>query len=214
MKIHDVTLTISDSIVTFPGDPGVEITRAHSIGKEHDSNLSKVDMGAHTGTHVDAPVHFIKGGAGAETLDLNILVGPAVVIDATKEDVISAATLEKLDIPEGVERVLFRTRNSELWKTQPHKFSEDFVGITGDGAEWLIKKGVKLVGIDYLSIAPYHHAAPTHRALLSVGAIPIEGLDLSAISPGRYFMACLPLKLKGSDGAPARVILIENFDGV
>jgi len=210
MKIHDITLTISNSLVTYPGDPGIEITRVHTI-KNSNSNLTKLDMGAHTGTHVDAPVHFIEGGSGADVLDLGILIGPAIVIDATKEERISAKSLENFEIDDGAERVLFRTRNSEIWKSTPDKFFPTFVGIPKDGAEWLVEKDVKLVGIDYLSIAPFHEAEPTHKVLLEAGIIPIEGLDLSGIAPGSYFLVCLPLKIKGSDGAPARVILLQDF---
>ncbi len=211
MKIHDITLTISDSLVTYPGDPGIQITRVHTIGKDSSSNLTKLDMGAHTGTHVDAPVHFIEGGSGSDTLNLGILIGEAIVIDATNEERISAKSLEDFGIHDGAERILFRTRNSEIWKSTPDKFSPDFVGITQDGAEWLVKKNVKLVGIDYLSIAPFHQAAPTHKVLLEAGIVPIEGLDLSRIAPGPYFLICLPLKIKGSDGAPARAVLLQDF---
>jgi arylformamidase len=211
MTIHDITLTISNSLVTYPGDPGIQITRVHGIGKDHSSNLTKLDMGAHTGTHVDAPVHFIDGAPASETLDLNILIGPAVVINATKEDSISAKSLGNLNIPEGSERVLFRTRNSAFWKSKPGEFVSDFVAITKDGAEWLVERGIKLVGIDYLSIGPFHQGTPTHKVLLEAGVIPIEGLDLSEIAPGSYFLICLPLKIEGSDGAPSRAVLLEDF---
>ena len=211
MKIHDITLTISNSLVTYPGDPGIQITRVHSIGKDSSSNLTKLDMGAHTGTHVDAPVHFIEGAPASETLDLNILIGPAIVVDATKEESISSTSLDNLHIPEGTERVLFRTRNSENWKAKSHQFAPGFVAITKDGAEWLVKKGIRLVGIDYLSVGPFHQGAPTHTVLLEAGVIPVEGLDLSAIAPGVYFLVCLPLKIKGSDGAPSRAVLLEDF---
>ena len=211
MRIHDISLTISNSLVTYPGDPGIQITLVHGIGKDHSSNLTKLDMGAHTGTHVDAPVHFIDGAPASETLDLRILIGPAVVIDATKEDNISGKSLGDLNIPEGSERVLFRTRNSEIWKSKPGEFAPDFVAITEDGAEWLVERGIRLVGIDYLSIGPFHQGAPTHKVLLEAGVIPIEGLDLSRIAPGSYFLICLPLKIEGSDGAPSRVVLLEDF---
>ena len=212
MRIHDISLTISNTLTTYPGDADTEITRVHAIGKGSSSNLTKLSMGAHTGTHVDAPVHFIEGASGVETLDLRILIGPAVVVDATNEQDISAESLENLKIPEGTQRVLFRTRNSEIWQSMPDKFFPDFVAITRDGAEWLVEKGIKLVGIDYLSVAPFGRAEPTHRVLLRGGIIPIEGLDLSGISPGSYFLVCLPLKIKGSDGAPSRVVLLEDFD--
>ncbi len=211
MKIHDITLTISNSLPVYPGDPGIQITRVHEIGKNSSSNLSKLDMGAHTGTHVDAPIHFIRGAPGAETLDLQTLVGPALVIDATEDDQISAENLKKLTIPDATSRILFKTRNSEKWEKKSKEFFPDFVAITGDGAEWLVKKKIKLVGIDYLSIGPFHKGEATHKALLGSGIIPIEGLNLSGIAPGPYFLICLPLKIKGSDGAPARVILVEGF---
>ncbi len=211
MKIHDVTLTISSLLPIYPGNPDVRITRVHTIGKDHHSNLTKIEMGTHTGTHVDAPVHFIEGAAGTEALDISALIGPAAVIDATHEDIISAECLERLNIPEGIERILFRTRNSAMWKSSPHDFVPEFVGISADGAEWLVNKGIKVVGIDYLSIAPFKKAAPTHNTLLAASVIPIEGLDLSTVDAGMYFLICLPLKIEGSDGSPARVVLIEDF---
>jgi arylformamidase len=165
-------------------------------------------MGAHTGTHVDAPCHFILGGTGVDTLDLNVLVGPALVVEALGAAVVTAETLAGLPIPAGSERVLLRTRNSDLWARGAREFAEDFIGVSEDGARWLIEHGVRLVGVDYLSVAPFGQSAPTHQALLHAGVVVVEGLDLSGIAPGVYHLVCLPLKIVDGDGAPARAILI------
>jgi arylformamidase len=123
-------------------------------------------------------------------------------------DTITASVLERSQIPPRTRRVLFKTRNSTYWKNQENQFQTDFVGLSADGADYLIRRGVKLVGVDYLSVAPFHNSRPTHEILLSAGVVILEGLDLSGVSQGRYTMYCLPLKLAGSDGAPARAILI------
>ena len=210
MHIHDISLPISESLVVWPGDPPVRITQPLYLDRGDEATVSHLDLGAHTGTHVDAPAHFIPGGSGVDSLDLNVLVGPALVVHALEVDALSADVLATLPIPPGTERVLFRTRNSALWTRDEHEFQEDFVAITDDGARWLIERGVQLVGVDYLSVAPFDDVTPTHRALLHAGIVPLEGLNLSSIEPGVYQLVCLPLKVMGSDGAPARTILIEQ----
>jgi arylformamidase len=167
-------------------------------------------MGAHVGTHVDAPAHFVRGGIGVDDLDLDLLVGPAWVVHAPQVDALSAEVLEGLAIPPGTERLLFRTRNSAWWGRGGDRFQENYVGVTDDGARWLIDRGVRLVGVDYLSVAPYDELVPPHRTLLGAGLIVVEGLDLRGIAPGQYQFVCLPLKVTGGDGAPARAILIEE----
>jgi len=210
MQIHDISLPISESLVVWPGDPPVRITQPLHLDRGDEATVSHLDMGAHTGTHVDAPAHFVPGGSGIDALDLNALVGPALVVHALEADALSADVLATLPIPSGTERVLFRTRNSELWARGERAFQEGFVAITEDGACWLIERGVRLVGVDYLSVAPFDDVTPTHRALLQAGIVPLEGLNLSGIEPGVYQLVCLPLKIVGSDGAPARTILIEQ----
>jgi arylformamidase len=159
---------------------------------------------------VDAPHHFLNDHRTVESLALDILVGPAQVVLISQDvKVVSAEVLDKAALPAGIERLLLKTSNSRLWERGENTFFSDFVGISADGADWLVRYGVKLVGIDYLSVAPYHQSIPTHVALLSAGIIIVEGLDLSAIDPGSYSLYCLPLKLVGSDGAPARVILAK-----
>lgn len=209
-RIYDISLPISESLVVWPGDPPVRITQSSHLDRGDVATVSRLDMGAHAGTHVDAPVHFIHGGAGAEALDLHVLVGPALVVHALEADALSAAVLEGLSIPPGTERVLFRTRSSDRWAQGDQQFDEDYVAIAEDGAMWLVERGVRLVGVDYLSVAPFPEQVATHRILLGAGVIAVEGLDLSEISPGTYQLVCLPLKLVGGDGAPARAILIDG----
>ena len=147
-----------------------------------------------------------------DTLRLDVLVGPALVVQALEADALSADVLEGLTIPPGAERVLFRTRNSDRWARGEREFYENFVAITEDGARWLVERGVRLVGVDYLSVAPFDESVPTHQILLRAGVIAVEGLNLSGIAPGVYQLVCLPLKIAGSDGAPARAILIDQND--
>jgi arylformamidase len=210
MPIHDISLPISESLPVWPGDPGVKITQTSHLDKGDAATVTRLDMGAHTGTHVDAPAHFIPGGLGVDALDLDVLVGPALVVHALEADDLSADVLERLAIPPGTMRALFRTRNSDLWERSEQVFRKDFVAITEDGARWLVEHGVQLVGVDYLSVGPFDEPGPTHQILLRAGVVAVEGLNLSSIAPGRYQLVCLPLKILGSDGAPARAILIEE----
>jgi arylformamidase len=212
MQIYDISLPVYSGMIHWPGDPEIHLARVADMDKGDVANVSKIDAGVHTGTHVDAPGHFIAGARGADTLDLQILIGPAWVVQVADEvDGITAAVLEALAIPPGTTRLLFRTRNSAHWAAGDHEaFDTGFVAVQPDGARWLVEHGVHLVGVDYLSVAPFDDGVPTHRILLDAGVIPIEGLNLSAIAPGQYLLVCLPLKLRGADGAPARAILIRD----
>ena len=208
MRTYDITLTISPNLPTWPGDPGVKIERVEKIEDGSNANVSRVDMGVHTGTHVDAPYHFLSDGTTVDKLNLSLLTGRAYVLHLPEINVITAAVLEEAQIPPRTRRVLFKTRNSDLWVDEESDFQTDFVGLTEDGAEYLVRRGVKLVGVDYLSVAPYQKSRPTHERLLEAGVVIVEGLDLSEVSQGRYTLYCLPMKLANSDGAPARAILI------
>jgi arylformamidase len=210
MLIYDISLPISESLVVWPGDPPIRITQPSHLDRGDMATVSRLDIGAHTGTHVDAPVHFFQGGGSVDSFNLDLLVGPARVVHAFEADVLSAGVLEALAIPPGTERVLFRTRNSERWARGEEEFWTDYVGITDDGAQWLIEQGVRLVGIDYLSVAPFDELVAPHRTLLGAGLIVVEGLDLSGVAAGVYRLVCLPLKVVGGDGAPARAILIDE----
>ena len=198
----DVSVTVRPRMPIYPGDPGVAIAPAKSIDHGDVANVSRLELGAHTGTHVDAPRHFLPDGAGASELGLDLFIGPCVVADVTTAPGdIDAAVVDALALPSGYRRVLFKTPNSRLWERD--SFTADFVRMSCDGARALIGRGVRLVGIDYLSIGD----PQVHLALLEHGIGVIEGLDLSLAQGGAYFLACLPLKIAGSDGAPARAVL-------
>ncbi len=202
----DVTLPVAEGIVTFPGDPQYRMSRAAQLSAGDVCNLSRIDCGVHTGTHVDAPLHFLEGGAAVESLPLDALVGPAFVVDAREvTGHIDAATLEALEVPASARRILFRTPNSALWSR--NEFVPDFVALAPDAAAVLADRGALLVGNDYLSVAPFGDPAPTHVALLSAGAVILEGLDLRQVEPGWHDVFCLPMPLVGADGAPARTLL-------
>lgn len=207
MRIYDISVGISPELPVWPGDPPVELARVQAIASGANANASRLGCGVHIGTHVDAPLHFIDGAAGVESLPLKLLTGRAYVVYLPAAKVIDEATLEKAGLPPRTRRVLFRTRNSEIWAREK-AFQKDFVAVDASGARWLVKKGVQLVGVDYLSVAPYGQSKETHRTLLEAGVVVIEGLDLSHVTQGRYSLYCLPLKLMGSDGAPARAILV------
>jgi arylformamidase len=186
----------------YEGNPGVRLERVLSIPQGETANVSNLELGVHTGTHVDAPLHFFEGGAAVEDLPLEPLIGDAVVVDASAAvDAVDAAVVEGCDIPDGATRVLFRTRNRHLWARD--EFTHDFVRLDGGGARALVARGVRLVGIDYLSIGD----AEAHRVLLGAGVVVLEGLDLRDAEPGRYELYCLPLRVVGADGAPARALL-------
>ena len=208
MKIHDITVPTHDRMLVWPGDPGptIEFTRTTAEGQLF--NLTRLAMTAHTGTHVDAPFHMITDGVRLDGVPLDTWVGVADVIDLSGVDRIDAGDLAAAGVPEDSARLLLKTRNSDLWKRGDLQFHRDFVALTEDAARWLVERGIRLVGVDYLSIDAFDtEAFPVHRILLSAGVVAVENLDLSAVVAGRYMMYCLPLRLVGRDGAPARVIL-------
>jgi arylformamidase len=209
MKIYDISLPISELSVVWPGDPAPQFTLLSNLNQGDNSTVTQLTMSAHTGTHVDAPKHFVAGGPGVHKLDLEALVGPSLVVDTGTAKSLTAPVLNALNIPAGTERVLFKTSNSELWAYGEKTFWREFVAITLDGAQWLVRRRIKLVGIDYLSVGPYGNTRPTHQALLAAGIVVLEGLNLNGIKQGAYQLYCLPINIKDGDGAPARAILIR-----
>jgi arylformamidase len=209
MKTYDISLTVFPGMTVWPDDPQVVLERISKLEEGRNSNGSRMAMSVHTGTHVDAPYHFLKDGSTVEKMPLKVLIGRAYVIHLSDDvDLITPKELEDAEIPPRTRRVLIRTRNSKIWQKDLRTFHKDYVGISGEGAEYLVKRGVKLIGVDYLSVAPFKNTRPTHLALLNAGVVIVEGLNLSQVSHGRYNLICLPLKLEGSDGAPARAVLI------
>ena len=209
MQIYDITLSISPDLPVWPGDPRVVLERIGKIEDGDSSNVTRLEMSAHTGTHVDAPYHFLGGNAPTvDELPLKVLTGRAYVVRIPDEvERITQAVLEAVEIPARTRRLLIKTRNSELWKQQEKKFLKEYVALEGEAAQYLVDRGVKLVGVDYLSVAPYDATHTTHQILLQAGIVVVEGLNLSAVTQGRYMLYCLPLKLARADGAPARAIL-------
>ncbi len=208
MRTYDISLTISPDIPTWPGDPKVHLERFLELEKGDPVNAMKMSMSVHSGTHVDAPCHFFKNGSAVDELVMKTLTGRAFVLHLPEADLVTAKVLEQAELPPRTRRVLLKTRNSEYWLKKEKEFHEDYVAVSPDGAQYLVDRGVQLVGVDYLSVAPYLDGGATHRILLESGVVIVEGLDLSGVSDGRYNLYCLPLKIEGSDGAPARAILV------
>ncbi|HSB61052.1 MAG TPA: cyclase family protein [Vicinamibacteria bacterium] len=198
-------MPLSPEVPTYPGDPPFEIRHTHRTADGEAYSATRISLGTHVGTHVDAPSHFLAGGATVDQLNLEILMGKARVAEVTARERIDRADLEALDLRDDI-RVLLKTRMSG----QMHRplVQEDYVYLTVDAAGYLVQAGMKLVGIDYLSVDRFGTMDyPSHHALLEAGVVVLEGLDLSAVEPGEYEMTCLPLRIQGAEGAPARVIL-------
>lgn len=218
-RIVDLTATIGPELVVFESKEGLGVDHRYQSSSQKDgdpANVSELRFGAHTGTHVDAPRHFARtNDAGVETLSLSWLNGPAVVVDVFDAVALDAATLRSVagSIPDGVTRVLFRTDNTRRGIMSTTAFDETYVGFTEDGARWLVteKPNVKVVGVDYVSIAAYAHLVTAHVVLLEAGIVPVEGLLIpeETVVPGWWMFHCAPLKLLGSDGAPARAWLAQ-----
>lgn len=211
MRIYDISVGISPgSTPVYQGDPGIAIESWSALARGDAANVSVLHFGAHTGTHIDAPAHFIKGAPEIWTLPIDRLVGPARVVELSPDVRAIDANHISAEALDGATRVLFKTRNSEFWHNPQGVFREDFTYITGDGARALVEHGVKLVGIDYLSVEQFKSKSfETHLTLLSSGVVIVEGLDLREVGAGMYELICLPLKIAGGsgDGAPARAIL-------
>lgn len=208
MKYHDISVPIHAGMPVYEGDPSVEITRTHSINRGDPYNVSRLLMGAHTGTHVDAPSHFVDGAGGVDEIPLEVLIGPVKVVDLSGVGAVTADVLAGTEL-NGAERLLLKTSNSGLWSEAG--FRKDFVYLTGDAAEYLVDAGIKLVGIDYLSVEEFDAApANAHLALLGAGVVILEGINLSKVEAGEYKLICLPLPIKGCDGAPCRAVLADE----
>ncbi len=201
----DVSVPIREGMPVWPGDTPFRMTRVSDLAAGDHNTLSELRLGAHTGTHVDAPAHFIAGAATIDMLPLDSLVGECRVLELLSEEAISAEELRSRDIRPG-ERILLKTRNSALWADDA--FHEGFTYLSTPAAQWLAEVRPRCVGIDYLSVGGFHHnGTEVHRALLGAGVSLIEGLDLSAVKEGVYELVCLPLRLVGAEGAPARALL-------
>ena len=213
----DVSVTMHDGMVHWPGDPECCVTLDLAFGRPirgqpgetSPCNLTKLSLSAHTGTHMDAPRHFIADGDTMESLPLDAVIGPCRVIEIRNKRVITVEELKPQNLKRG-ERILFKTRNStKSWKlAKSGKFDKAFVYIPAETARHIVERGVMTIGVDYLSVGGWRKdGAECHQILLGAKVWIIEGLDLSKVKPGRYDLICLPLKILGSDGAPARAVL-------
>ena len=210
MPLYDISVPLGANTPTYPGDPGIEITDWLKLASGDPANVSLLRFGAHSGTHVDAPAHFLEGGNAVESLPLDVLIGYALVFELPSQcKVIDRETIAGA-CESGATRILFKTRNSQFWNDDQKAFRSDYTYINEEAARGLIDQGVKLVGIDYLSVEKFQSQDfATHRLLLSNDVVIVEGLDLRKVSPGRYELICLPLRLRdgAGDGAPARAVL-------
>jgi arylformamidase len=205
MKLIDVSVPLDDHLPTYPNNMPFTVEPIKRLARGDSSNVSTLHLSAHSGTHVDAPRHFFDDGIGTDALPLEMLLGRTRVIEMTTRKGISAEDLLPIDLSEDV-RVLIKTVNSRFWGSRD--FHTDYVGMTESGARHLVERGIKVVGVDYLSVEEFRKpGAPAHHVLLGAGTIVIEGLNLRDVEPGLYEMYCLPLRVVGSDGAPARVVL-------
>jgi arylformamidase len=206
VAIYDVSVPLRQGMPTYAGEPGPKLELLKQIASGDSANVTALSLGSHTGTHVDAPHHFLDGRSTVEAMPLEALIGTAQVIELIEPGHITAANLEAAGVSGSTTRLLLKTPNSRFWDDD--EFHTDFVGLTGEAAQWLVERRFVLVGIDYLSIerfrSPEHEV---HKTLLAANVIIVEGLDLRAVPPGEYTVVCAPLKVIGADGAPARVFL-------
>lgn len=209
MKYYDISLNLSAETVRWVTSPPFELIERRRMDKGEKNNSSALKMSVHSGTHIDAPFHFVPDGTTIESLPLELFIGPALVhaVDADRE--ITEEHVDAINL-EGETRVLFKTRNSRL--LHQSTYEPNFVAFSAKEAEVLVARGVKLVGLDYLSVAHADEQIPVHRAFLDHGVVLLEGVDLSEVAPGRYELICLPIRLRGSDGAPCRAILRDLED--
>jgi arylformamidase len=208
-RIYDISMPVRHGGLVYPNNPPISITAVQSIAAGATANVSRIDLGSHTGTHVDAPKHFIDEGTGVDALPLDVLMGPARLIAFGDEVLAIGETELRAHDLAGVRRLLIRTRNSAWLASGSTEFHPDFTHIAPDGAEYLVSLGVQLVGVDYLSVEQFrspHHR--THRTLLENRVVIVEGLVLSEPAPGDYDLRCLPMLMDGLDGAPARAVLV------
>lgn len=210
-KIIDISLPISKQLPIWPGDPPLEISTEMSLKNGDSANVSRINMSVHTGTHLDAPLHFFENQASIEEISLELLIGEVSVVHF-KDNVqmVTSKDLQSLGIAEWPKRLLMKTRNSSLRLWQDTTFHPEFCALSTDAADFLVNHGVLLIGIDYLSIAPYVDPDSVHKILLHAGVIILEGLNLIDVTEGNYELICLPIKIMEVEGAPARAILISN----
>ena len=207
MNIIDISVPLTNHMPFWPGSPGFHLELWQSRDNGDPVNCSRMDCDVHVGTHIDAPFHFLPSGITTDQLPIEAFIGPAFVAHLPNIEIITAKDLDILSIPDETTRLLFHTDNSELWRGGKKEFYPDYVALTIDAARWIVQHGIRLVGIDYLSVQRYADGPETHRILLQNDVIIVEGLNLSDVSSGFYELICLPLQIMGAEGSPARAVL-------
>jgi arylformamidase len=208
-EIIDISVRLCPEIPIWPDSIGFRSVRTMSLENGDPANVTRIDCDVHAGTHIDAPRHFVLDGRTVDEIPLDLLIGPATVVDYPGTGVIPASFLSDIAIPGETRRLLIRTPNSRLWGEG--SFNPGYAALSPDAAQWIVNRGVGLVGIDYLSIEPFGGGSEVHRILLDAGVVIIEGLDLSRVDAGGYELICLPLLIAGTEGAPARVVLRKSL---
>lgn len=207
-KLIDISVTLQTGLPIWPGNEPMSVVQLEKIKDGSAANVTQFGTNSHTGTHIDAPLHFVDGGKTTLDIPLEKLTGSCQVVDLQGRKKITADDLEGLQLHSGVEKLLFKTDNSRLWENMvDQRFYEDYCALTADAAQWVVDRSIHLVGIDYLSIQLFRDPPDTHVILLSNEVVIVEGLDLRQVSPGSYRLICLPLKIKGVEGALARAVL-------
>lgn len=208
MKLYDITVPLHPDLTIWPGDPPIEIKLVADLAAGDVANVTHLNMTAHSGTHIDAPRHFLADGKKTADISLETLIGPALVVELSDEvNVINAEVVKQLELPASTHRLLFKTRNRHYWPSSGEELREDFVGLDDSAAQELVDLGVMLVGVDYLSVAAMKAIIPTHEILLKAGVVLLEGIDLREVPADEYILTCLPMKLADSEGAPVRAVL-------
>lgn len=194
-------------MVCWPGSSGFRLIQTSEMKKGDVANGSRMDTDVHIGTHIDAPSHSIVDGDTIDKLEIDIFIGPAYVLYLPDVAEITASILEKSKIPKNIRRLLFHTKNSQIWAANDNEFKKDFVALTKGAAEWIVSNEIRLVGIDYLSIQQFGESMDTHNIMLKKNVVIVEGLNLHGVDEGVYDLICLPLRIVGAEGSPARAVL-------
>jgi len=211
MNIIDISIPLSEKTPVWEGDKGISISRVEKIEEDRDFNVSRIELGVHAGTHIDAPFHVFEDGDTVNQIPLDILIGSVQVVEIPNGiSVIDKNCLMNLNFQDGIDRILFKTSNSIYWETDPFSFHKEYVAINSEGAEYIADMDLRLVGVDYFSVSSYDDLKQPHLILLDRGIVLLENLDLSQVVPEIYKLICLPLKIIDTDGAPVRAVLIAE----
>ena len=211
MKIIDITIPLSEQTPVWEGEKGISIDHMKRIGHQSDFNVSRIELGVHSGTHIDSPFHALEDGVTVDQIPLNVLLGEVQVVQIPIEyKVINSKCLQEIEFNNSIDRVLFKTTNSDYWEYDPYSFNRNYVALNSQGARFLTDRNIKLIGMDYFSISTFSDLFEPHAILLKNNVVILENIDLRNVMPGLYKLICLPIKLIGTEGAPVRAVLISD----